>query len=180
MTETSLQTPRLELVPLSGDAIDALLEGNAARLRSLTDAEFPQPVGPPPYMAESLPVVRNRLRTTPAEAPWWNWLVIRQDNREAVGSVAFGGKPDAAGAVLVGYAMYPAREGNGYATEAVRAMVDWAFAQPGVQTVRALAPVWNTPAVHVAEKVGMRPVGSYEDDEVGEVLIYETLRASIL
>jgi len=28
----------------------------------------------------------------------------------------------------------------------------------------------------VAEKVGMRPVGSYEDDEVGEVLIYETAR----
>ena len=25
-------------------------------------------------------------------------------------------------------------------------------------------------------KVGMRPVGSYEDDEVGEVLIYETVR----
>jgi RimJ/RimL family protein N-acetyltransferase len=37
--------------------------------------------------------------------------------------------------------------------------------------------VWNTPAVHVAEKAGMRPVGSYEDDEVGEVLIYETVRS---
>ena len=52
-------------------------------------------------------------------------------------------------------------------------MVEWAFAQPGVQVVRALAPVWNTPAVHVAEKVGMRPVASDEDDEIGEVLVYE-------
>jgi ribosomal-protein-alanine N-acetyltransferase len=176
MADGSLRTQRLELLPLTSDAIEALLAGDPARLRSLTDADFPQPVGPPPYMAETLPVVRNRLRTSPAEARWWNWLVVRQDNREAVGSVAFGGQPDATGAVLVGYAMYPAREGNGYATEAVRAMVDWAFAQPGVQIVRALAPVWNTPAVHVAEKVGMRPVGSYEDDEVGEVLIYETVR----
>ncbi len=78
-----------------------------------------------------------------------------------------------AGAVLIGYAMYPGREGKGYATEAVRAMVEWAFGQPGVQVVRALAPVWNTPAVHVAEKVGMRPVASDEDDEIGEVLVYE-------
>jgi RimJ/RimL family protein N-acetyltransferase len=78
--------------------------------------------------------------------------------------------------VLIGYAMYPGREGHGYATEAVRAMVDWAFAQPGVRVVRALAPVWNTPAVHVAEKVGMRPVASDEDDEIGEVLVYETVR----
>ena len=171
------RTLRLELAPLSSDAIDALLAGDAARLRSLTGAEFAEPVGPPPYMAGSLPEVRERLRANPGEIDWWNWLGIRRDNREAVGSVAFAGLPDPAGAVLIGYAMYPAREGSGYATEAVRAMVDWAFAQPGVRIVRALAPVWNTPAVHVAEKVGMRPVGSYEDDEVGEVLIYEIARA---
>jgi [ribosomal protein S5]-alanine N-acetyltransferase len=177
MAARTLRTERLELVPLSADAIDALLAGDAARLRTLAGAEFADPVGPPPYMAESLPVVQERLRKNPAEAQWWNWLVVRQDNAEAVGSVAFGGRPDPAGSVLIGYAMYPAREGSGYATEAVRAMVDWAFAQPGVKIVRALAPVWNTPAVHVAEKVGMRPVGSYEDDEVGEVLIYEMVRA---
>src|SRR3954464_6977923 len=146
MSGPTLRTPRLELSPLSAESIDALLEGNSNRLRSLTGAEFPVPVAPPPYMADSLPVVRDRLRAGDREAEWWNWLVVRQDSREAVGSVAFGGRPDASGAVLVGYAMYPAREGQGYATEAVRAMVDWAFAQPGVKLVRALAPVWNTPA----------------------------------
>jgi RimJ/RimL family protein N-acetyltransferase len=177
MGENTLRTKRLELTPMSADAIDALLRGDAPRLRSLTSAEFAVPARPPPYMAESLPVVRERLRKNPEEHQWWNWLVIRQDNREAVGSVAFAGMPDPAGAVLIGYAMYPAREGSGYATEATQALVEWAFGQPGVRVVRALAPVWNTPAVHVAEKVGMRPVGSYEDDEVGEVLIYETARA---
>jgi [ribosomal protein S5]-alanine N-acetyltransferase len=103
--------------------------------------------------------------------------VVLRDTREAVGSVALAGKPDAAGAVLIGYAMYPGWEGHGYATEAVRAVIEWAFAQPGVRVLRALAPVWNTPAVHVAEKVGMRPIASNEDDEVGEVLVYETSRA---
>jgi [ribosomal protein S5]-alanine N-acetyltransferase len=169
-------TRRLELVPMSGEAIDALLSGDSERLRSLTGAVFPRPVQPPPYMAEALPAVRNRLRESPSELQWWNWLVIRRDNREAIGSVAFAGRPDDAGAVLIGYAMYPGGEGSGYATEATQALVEWAFTQPGVRIVRAMAPVWNTPAVHVAEKVGMRPVGSYEDDEVGEVLIYETVR----
>ena len=123
-------------------------------------------------MAEALPDVRERLRVRPEEAPWWTWLIVRQDTGEAVGSVALGGPPDASGAVLVGYTVYPEHEGHGYATEAVRGMVEWAFRQPGVREVRALAPVWNTPALHVAEKVGMRPVGSDEDDEVGEVLVY--------
>ena len=173
---TTVRTDRLELFPLSADALEALLQADDRRLRSLTGATFPQPVAPPPYMAESLPVVRDRLRSGADQAEWWNWLIVRRDNREAVGSVAFGGRPDAGGAVLIGYAMYPGREGKGYATEAVRAMVDWAFAQPGVKVVRALAPVWNTPAVHVAEKVGMRPVASDEDDEIGEVLVYELAR----
>jgi ribosomal-protein-alanine N-acetyltransferase len=169
-------TSRLELAPMSAETIDALLAGDAERLRSLTGAVFPTPVEPPPYMAEALPAVRGRLRESPLELHWWNWLVVRRDNREAIGSVAFAGAPDEAGAVLIGYAMYPGREGSGYATEATQALVEWAFTQPGVRIVRALAPVWNTPAVHVAEKVGMRPVRSYEDDEVGEVLIYETAR----
>ena len=169
-------TSRLDLAPMSAEAIDALLSGDRERLRSLTGAVFRAPVEPPPYMAEALPAVRSRLRESPSELHWWNWLVVRRDNREAIGSVAFAGKPDAAGAVLIGYAMYPGGEGSGYATEATQALVKWAFTQPGVRIVRAMAPVWNTPAVHVAEKVGMRPVGSYEDDEVGEVLIYEMAR----
>ena len=176
MVEISVHTARLELTPLEADAIQALLDGDAQQLKSLTGATFPDPVGPPPYMAESLPVVRDRLRRLPGEVPWWNWIVVRQESAEAVGSVAFGGMPELDGSVLIGYAMYPGYEGQGYATEAVRAMVAWAFAQPGVRTVRALAPVWNTPAVHVAEKVGMRPIASDEDDEVGEVLVYETGR----
>jgi len=176
MVEISVHTARLELTPLGAESIQALLDGDADQLKHLTGASFPEPAGPPPYMAESLPVVRDRLRKLPGEAPWWNWIVVLQDSGEVVGSVAFGGMPELDGSVLIGYAMYPGYEGQGYATEAVRAMVAWAFAQPGVRTVRALAPVWNTPAVHVAEKVGMRPIASDEDDEVGEVLVYETDR----
>jgi ribosomal-protein-alanine N-acetyltransferase len=176
MTEPLVRTQRLHLYPMSPEAIDALVAGDAARLRSITGVQFPTPVAPPPYMAESLPVVLNRLRAHAEESAWWNWLVVRQDTAEVVGSVAFGGMPDAQGAVLIGYAMYPDRVGSGFATEAVRAMVEWAFAQPGVEVVRALAPVWNTPAVHVAEKIGMRPVSSDEDDEIGEVLVYEVTK----
>jgi ribosomal-protein-alanine N-acetyltransferase len=171
MTEPVVRTERLQLTPLPAPALDALLARDGATLERLTGARFADPAAPP-YMADALPVVRDRLRQAPQEAPWWNWLAVRGESAEAVGSVAFAGPPDEDGAVLIGYAMYPAFEGRGYATEAVRAMIDWAFAQPGVRQVRALAPVWNTPALRVAENVGMRPVASEEDDDVGEVLLY--------
>jgi ribosomal-protein-alanine N-acetyltransferase len=171
MPETIIRTPRLRLTPMDAVAVDALLAGDAERLRSRTGARFPQAAAPP-YMADALPEVRERLRLHPEEAPWWNWLIVRDDTGEAVGSVALGGPPDGSGAVLVGYAVYPEHEGFGFATEAVRGMISWAFGQPGVREVRALAPVWNTPALRVAENVGMRPVASDEDDDVGEVLVY--------
>jgi RimJ/RimL family protein N-acetyltransferase len=166
-----LPTARLRLRPLDADVVDALIAGDAERLHALTGARFARPAAPP-YMAEALPDVRERLRRHPEEAPWWTWLLVREDTGEAVGGVALGGPPDAAGRVLVGYAVYPEQEGQGFATEAVRAMIGWAFRQPGVREVRALAPVWNTPALRVAENVGMRPVASDEDDDVGEVLVY--------
>jgi ribosomal-protein-alanine N-acetyltransferase len=171
MPTTSVRTARLDLAPLGADAIDALLAGDGVRLLALTGATFREPA-PPPYMADALPVVRDRLKAQPAEAPWWNWLIVDREAREAVGSVAFGGPVNPGGQVLVGYAIYAEYEGRGYATEAVRALVAWAFGQPGVREVRALAPVWNTPALRVAENVGMRPVAADEDDDVGEVLLY--------
>lgn len=170
--DPQLHTDRLELAPLALEAIEALIAGDGARLRELTGVLFPQPAAPPPYMTDPLPEVRERLRAHPEEAPWWNWLMFERETRRAVGSVAFGGPPDESGAVLIGYAMYAQFEGHGYATEVVRAMIAWAFQQPGVKQVRTLAPVWNTPALRVAENVGMRPVAADEDDDVGEVLVY--------
>lgn len=171
MSDTLVHTTRLDLSPLHVEAVDALLAGDGERLGRLTGARFLTPAAPP-YMADALPVVRDRLRERPEETHWWNWLVVERQTNEAVGSVAFGGPVSAEGAVLVGYAIYTEYEGRGYATEAVKAMIAWAFTQPGVREVRALAPVWNTPALRVAENVGMRPVASEEDDDVGEVLLY--------
>jgi RimJ/RimL family protein N-acetyltransferase len=171
MTDTTVRTTRLDLTPLSAESIAALLAGDGTLAARLPGARFRAPA-PPPYRAESCPGGRDRLRARPAEASWWNWLIVARDSGEAVGSVAFGGPVSADGAVLVGYAIYTAYEGRGYATEAVRALVAWAFGQDGVREVRALAPVWNTPALRVAENVGMRPVASEEDDDVGEVLLY--------
>ncbi len=172
MMEIRVRTERLDLAPLTLEEIEALLAGDGARLRELTGVLFPRPAAPPPYMTDPLPEVLERLRARPAEAPWWNWLVFERETRRAVGSVSFGGPPDESGAVLIGYAMYEQFEGHGYATEAVKAMIAWAFQQAGVKQVRTLAPVWNTPALRVAENAGMRPVASDEDDDVGEVLVY--------
>jgi RimJ/RimL family protein N-acetyltransferase len=75
--------------------------------------------------------------------------------------------------VTVGYAVYPAFQGLGFATEAVRGLVLWALAQPGVARVRATIPPANAASRRVAERAGLRPVGTDHDEEAGEVLVWE-------
>jgi RimJ/RimL family protein N-acetyltransferase len=173
----ALETARLRLVPLSPEAIDALLAGDGARLRTLTGAAFPAPVRPPPLTEGLLPMVRARLEADPGQEGWWTWAVVRKDTEEAVGSVGFGGGPDADGAVMVGYATYPNVEGRGYATEAAGALVDWALRHPDVIRVCASMPPDNAAAIRVARKIGMRLLGTVWEEDLDDVLLYGIERA---
>ena len=165
-------------MPLTADALDALIRRDRARLETLTGARFADPLLPPPLMDDALPFLRDRLRAEPEELlGWWAWLMVTRSAREAVGSVGLGGKPDGEGTVVIGYAVYPTFEGRGYATEAARALAAWALEQAGVTRVRATIPPGHMPSLRVAEKAGMRQVGTARDDEVGEVLVLEARRA---
>lgn len=164
---------RLDLPPLTADGIDALLAGDRARLESLTGVSFPIPLVPPPLMADALPFFRDRLRDAPTEAPWWARLLVDREAGLAIGSAGFVGPPDAEGIVTLGYAVYPAYQGRGYATEAARALVAWALARPRVRGVRATIPPGNAASRWVAEPAGLAQMGTGWDDEAGEILVYE-------
>ncbi len=174
----AIATERLDLSPLAVEAIEALMAGDRARLAALTGAVFPTPLVPPSMMEDALPFIRDRLRAEPREAAWWSWLLVRRDTGQAVGSVGFGGPPDDDGATVIGYAIYPEFQGRGLATEATRALVAWALAQPGARYVRATIPPANAPSRRVAEGAGLRQVATAWDDEVGEVLVYEVAAES--
>jgi RimJ/RimL family protein N-acetyltransferase len=57
--------------------------------------------------------------------------------------------------VEVGFSFDPLHQGKGYATEAARALVDWAFSQGLHRVIGRLEPR-NTASARVLEKLGMR------------------------
>jgi len=78
------------------------------------------------------------------DADYWacDWLISRADGA-SVGGIGFKGAPDIRGCVEVGYGIDEAFQRRGYATEATRAMVEWALVQPGVRSVVAQAEPQN-------------------------------------
>ena len=59
MAEALVRTDRLNIAPLGLSAIEAILDGDSSKLERLTDAIFPRPAAPPPYMTDPLPVVAS-------------------------------------------------------------------------------------------------------------------------
>lgn len=173
MDTAPIETERLSMPVLGVEAIEALIAADTRRLEALTGATFPVPLGPPPLMDDALPFMRDKLREAPAEAAWWARLIVLRATGEAVGSIGCVGPPDEDGGIVVGYSVYSAFQGRGYASEALRALVAWALAQPDVRRVRATIPPDNAPSLTVAARAGLRPVGTDQDEEVGEVLVYE-------
>ena len=138
-----LLTERLFLIPLQPDGMRALL----ART---TDPEL---VGPYTEM-----LTLSLLH--PEQWIWYTaWGLYQNDSGDFVGDLCFKGLPKN-GQPEIGYGISPEFQGQGYATEAVRAACRWALAQPGVAAVEAETEPANAASQAVLRKVGFVPTGT--------------------
>lgn len=86
------------------------------------------------------------------------YAVVERQRREVIGYCGLfffadvGGQPE----VEVGYRLARAAWGYGYATEAARAVRDFAFGSLCIKRLIALIDPSNSASVRVAEKIGMR------------------------
>ena len=81
-------------------------------------------------------------------------VIVETTSGLAVGTIGFFGPPDDTGTVMIGYGLVPSARGRGYATEALRALVAYAFAQPSVRVLTADPLHDNTASHRVLEKAG--------------------------
>jgi RimJ/RimL family protein N-acetyltransferase len=75
------------------------------------------------------------------------------------------------------YAFLPAYWGQGYATEAGRAMLNYVFALSTLDTIYETIDSRHGASIHVAEKLGMVYVASEPEDDGTTTLIYALQRA---
>jgi RimJ/RimL family protein N-acetyltransferase len=125
--------------------------------------------------AEISPAWLAQLEAAPASGdPWTHGFDMRERALGvAVGSCAFKGPPDADGAVEIAYGVDPAHQGRGHATEAARALVEFALADPRVRVVRAHTRPDGAASMRVLQKCGFANVGEVIDPEDGPVWRWE-------
>src|SRR5882724_8072689 len=168
----ALVTERLRLIPVSLAAIEAVLDHDKARAEEIVGARFPPGWPNDPLLDVGFPYSRAAIRAAPEIRLWGDSLVVLRDEPRVVGSVVFHGHPRD-GVAEVGYSIEDGSRGNGLATEATRACVEWALAQPGIVAVQATTFPWHAASLGVIRKLGMRPVATREHDTLGELLVFE-------
>lgn len=137
-----LDTKRLALRPASQAEMEALI----------ADQENPA-------MRAAYGEIPDGCLAHPEQWCWYAaWLIVPKDGT-CIGDACFKGLGDD-GAVEIGYGITPPHEGQGYATEAVDAMVRWALRQPGVVRVEAETEPGNTASQRVLAKCGFVPTGT--------------------
>ena len=144
---------RLVLRPVPWDAVQAITAGR--RLAGWADD----------YPAEGDALIAGLLeRAGPDGWPragqaWGHRQVVERATGLVVGGIGFAGPPDAEREVELGYGIVPSRQGRGYATEAVVAMLSMAWADPGVTAVVATTARGNVASQRVLAKAGFRLAG---------------------
>src|SRR5579872_1010678 len=132
-----IRTARLDLVLAKEKQLRAELESRAALAAALA-CEVPDGWPPEFYDAEAVHYSLNWLLKHPSDAEWGFYYFLERATGVRpvlIGAGGFKGAPDADGLVELGYSIVPERRRRGYATEAVRGMLTFAFADSRVRTV---------------------------------------------
>jgi RimJ/RimL family protein N-acetyltransferase len=172
-----IHSARLDLVLMSPTLMRALLAADWAEAERLLGASIPdewrsgywQWLGQRPDQAEQ----------DPSAMPWLpRALLLRKDDESArdeatvVGDAGFHGPPGADDRVELGYMVVSEHRRNGYAEEAVRALMDWAAAEQGITRFRASISPQNVPSLNLIRKLGFVQVGAQRHEARGEELIF--------
>jgi RimJ/RimL family protein N-acetyltransferase len=106
------------------------------------------------------------------QRPFGYYQIRRQSDGLAIGGVGFKGPPDG-GVVEIGYGLVPSARGQGYATEALRTLVQIA-AGLSVTTIRA-----DTDLDNVASQRTLEHAGFYQVEAVSELCHYEARSSQV-
>ncbi|MGW6915210.1 GNAT family N-acetyltransferase [Kitasatospora sp. NPDC054939] len=81
--------------------------------------------------------------------------IVERESGEVVGAIGLFWPP-VEGVVEFGYGVVESRQGRGYATEAAKAIAEFALTAPGVTAVSANVELTNPASVRVLEKAGLQ------------------------
>ncbi|HSP21692.1 MAG TPA: GNAT family N-acetyltransferase [Planococcus sp. (in: firmicutes)] len=103
------------------------------------------------------------LEDKPELLGWGVWMVVRRATGQTIGDAGFKGMPNSDGVVEIGYGIAAEAQNQGFATEAAKGLINWAFRTGRVKRVIAECTHGNVASIKVLEKLGLHRTGSNDE-----------------
>lgn len=152
-----IHTPRLRLMTLELAHLTAIVR-DPLSLGELLGVAIPEqwPAHPAAY-----PHALDLLRKNPQRScsGWWLYLFVDPVHQVLVGCGGFKDAPDANGVVEIGCEIAPAFRRRGFATEAMRGLINYACTRPEVRAMDAYSQAEPGVQASLLQAVGMTRIG---------------------
>lgn len=115
---------------------------------------------------ETLPKIINNLSRVENPTGFESWIVIKKDTREVIGDVGFKGFDDETKSCDIGYGIIEAERRNGYAEEAARTLILWAFSNKSLSHITARCLPENRGSINLLVRL------NFEEDKRDAQMIH--------
>ncbi|EQB94064.1 GNAT family N-acetyltransferase [Elizabethkingia anophelis] len=163
-----LTTDRLILIPFTKKMCENILNNNYSDLDTLNikrginwpDTDF----------LETLPRILNNLSLVNGPTGFESWMIIRKDTKEVIGDAGFKGYNSAEQNADIGYGIKKEERRQGYAEEAVNALIQWAFSTGIIKEITARSYIDNYASALLLTKL------NFVETEMDEEMFYWSLK----
>jgi RimJ/RimL family protein N-acetyltransferase len=109
------------------------------------------------------------VESRPEHYAWYtNWEIILPAENRSIGGIGLSGRPDEEGKVMTGYFIDARYYNQGFATEALQTLIEWAFRDPALAFLTAETPHDHYASHRVLIKNQFEPV-----QEADQLVIWE-------
>ena len=162
-----IHTPRLRLITMELVHLSAIIR-DPVSLGDVLGVAIPDrwPSHPAAF-PHALALLEKEPRR--AASGWWLYLFVDARQRMLAGCGGFREAPDSKGVVEIGCEIVPSLRRQGYATEALNGLINYACTRPAVDAIEAYSTARRSGQSRLLQAVGMTRVGDTLDSPTGKV-----------
>ena len=164
MHPADIITSRLDLVPISCAALDSE-QANDLRLAQIIQSIVPENWPPADWEPHVFTILLEQYEKHPEQIAWHRYLCLREPDqtRTLIGAAGAFWRETSPSECEIGYSVLPPWEGQGFATEATRALIAHIRLDPGIESIIAHTFPHLAASIRIMEKCGLNPDGVGEE-----------------
>lgn len=166
LTSPLLTTPRLQLRPLKESDAEGIF---ALRSSAAVNKYIDRPSQTKPEEASAF---ITKISGLTAEGKSCYWALTEKEKDALIGTACIWNLSADGQTAELGYEMNPTHQGKGLMTEAVKAVIDFAFSQTELQTLEAWTHKDNQASSQLLLKLGFMQEQGRKDPESENLLIF--------